>query len=160
MALSTDDFLVLQHELAELLKLALADMRPTVYVREPADMAADEAEQDAPAKAHPVPAVNVVYIGHKPSLNSDRQRTDGRAALISQLFALEVVTRNVTTLKTGAAARDESGKLAMRVVKAAMGAKLPSASSTVAFIPGPGPKFKGGMQYLPLLFQVDLGVFK
>jgi len=67
-----------------------------------------------------------------------------------------VVTRNVQTLKTGAAARLGGGQLAMHVIDAVMGARLPGAASPLALVAGPGPTYKGGMQYLPLLAQVDL----
>lgn len=162
MAAPVLDFLVLQGELEALLKSELADIRPAVHVLTPAALASEETDSKdkAPGKVHPAPAVNVVYLGHKFSSDAARQRTDGRATLIAQLFALEVVTRNVRSLKAGADARSESGLLAMRVFKAAVGARLPSASSTVRFVPGPGPVYQSGLQYLPLLVQVDLGIVK
>lgn len=154
------DLLVLQDELVELLRTALADMRPAVHILTPADLAADEADNKAPGPAHPVPAVNVVYLHHKFSPEQDRQRSDGRATLIAQLFALEVVTKSVRSLKAGSAARSGGGVLAMRVFKAAVGARLPSAMGNVKFVPGPGPVYRGGMQYLPLVVSVDLGIVK
>ncbi len=156
------NLLVLQDELVDLLKAQLADMQPAVHILTPADLAGEEAEgkDKAPGKAHPVPAVNVVYLGHKFSLDQERQRTDGRATLIAQLFALEVVTKSVRSLKAGSAARNEGGVLAMRVFKAAVGARLPSAMGAVKFVPGPGPAYRGGMQYLPLVVSVDLGIVK
>ena len=92
--------------------------------------------------------------------DDERQRSDGRATLIAQLFVLEIVTRNVRSLKTGSAARNGGGVLALQVFKAAVGARLPSAASPLAFIPGPGPTFRNGMQYLPLLVQADLLITK
>jgi hypothetical protein len=156
------DLLVLQHELAELLRQRLAHLRPAVHILTPADLAAEEAEgkDKAPGKAHPVPAVNVVYLGHKFSASQERQRRDGRATLIAQLIALEVVTRNVSSLKTGSAARSDGGALALAVFKAAVGEQLPSAASPLAFVPGPGPSYRGGMQYLPLVVQADLLITK
>ena len=156
------NLLVLQDELVDLLKTALADVRPAVHVLPPADLAGDEAEgkDRAPGKAHPVPAVNVVYLGHKFSPDQERQRSDGRATLIAQLFALEVVTKSVRSLRAGSAARNDGGELAMRVFKAAVGARLPSGTGNVKFVPGPGPVYRGGMQYLPLVVSVDLGIFK
>jgi hypothetical protein len=155
-----EDFLALQEELADLLKTALVSVRPAVHVLTPADIAGETDTDKVTAKPQPVPAVNVVYLGHKFSAAQERQRSDGRATLIAQLFALEVVTRNVRSLKSGSAARAEGGVLALRVFKAAVGARLPSASSPLAFIPGPGPTFKNGMQYLPLLVQADLLITK
>lgn len=157
-----DDLLVLQHELSDLLKTALAAVRPAVHVLTPADLAGEEDDDKAKTAgaAHPVPAVNVVYLGHKFSTDETRQRSDGRATLIAQLFALEVVTKSVRSLKAGSAARNDGGVLAMRVFKAAVGARLPSAMSPVKFVPGPGPVYRRGMQYLPLVVSVDLGIVK
>lgn len=147
--------LVLQDELVDLLKRELADIRPAVHILTPDDIAGEAAESTAAAKP-PVPAINVVYIGHKPSPNADRQRSDGRAALVAQLICLEVVTRNVRAVKSGAPARAESGVLAMQVLAAVMGARLPSAAGPVQFVPGPGPVYRNGTQYLPLMVQADL----
>jgi hypothetical protein len=156
------DLLVLQREIAALLTARLAALRPAVHVLTPADLAGEEADAagKAPGKAHPVPAVNVVYLGNKLSTAQERQRRDGRATLLAQLFALEVVTRNVASLKTGAAARAEGGELAMAVFRAAVGEQLPSAASPLAFVPGPGPTYRAGMQYLPLVVQADLLITK
>ena len=155
------NLLVLQDELVDLLKAALANVSPAVHVLTPSDLFG-ETEQDgkAAAKVQPVPAVNVVYMGHKFGAEPGQQRTDGKALVMQQLFVAEVVTRNVRTLKTGAAARNDAGPLAMRVMLALMGARLPSASSLVQLRPGPGPMFKGGTQYLPLMCQVSLAVKK
>jgi hypothetical protein len=153
MSIKPTNLLVLQDELVELLKSKLAALSPAVHVLTPDDL---QGEDTGPAKVQPVPAVNVVYMGHRFSDQPGRQRTDGKAALVAQLFALEVVTRNVQTLKTGAAARLGGGQLAMHVIDAIMGARLPGAASPLALVAGPGPTYKGGMQYLPLLAQVDL----
>ena len=80
--------------------------------------------------------------------------------MIAQLFALEVVTRNVRAVKTGAASRADGGALAMNVLAIVMGARLPSAAGPVQLVPGPGPVYRNGMQHLPLLVQVDLMVTK
>lgn len=151
---------VLQDELVDLLKASLAALRPAVHILTPADIESETATTTATAKPQPVPAVNVVYLGHKFSPNQERQRSDGRATLIAQLFALEVVTRSVRSLKAGSAARSEGGELAMAVFKAAVGAALPSAASRLTFVPGPGPVYRGGMQYLPLVVTVDLLITK
>jgi hypothetical protein len=158
---AVEDFLVLQGEITALLKVALADMRPAVHVLTPADLAGeDSADSKTTPAAQPTPAVNVVYMGHKFSAAQERQRSDGRATLIAQLFVLEVATRNVRSLKAGSAARADGGALALRVFKAAVGARLPSAASPLMFVPGPGPVFKAGIQYLPLLVQADLLITK
>jgi hypothetical protein len=164
MAATPDSLLVLQTELEDLLKHELSHIRPAVHVLAPADLAG-ETDTDAKATttkaaAQPVPAVNVVYMGHKFSTAEERQRSDGRALLVAQLFALEVVTRNVRSLKTGSAARADGGELAMSVLKATMGARLPSAAGPLRLLPGPGPVYRNGMQYLPLLVQVDLAIRK
>lgn len=156
------DLLVLQAELVAHLAAELADVRPAVHILTPADLAS-ETDTGRPgakttAATHPVPAVNVVYMGHRFGTSETRQRSDGRALLIQQLFAVEVVTRNVAQLKTGADARSEGGKLAARVLLALMGTRLPSAASPLRLMQGPGPVYQGGMQYLPLALDVDLMV--
>ena len=156
---SPTDLLVLQGEIVSLLKAQLADMRPEVHVLTPSDLAGEDAT-DTKAAAQPAPAVNVVYMAHKFSAAQERQRSDGRATLLAQMFALEVVTRSVRSLKAGSAARAEGGVLAMRVFKAAVGARLPSAAGPLLFVPGPGPVYKSGMQYLPLLVSADLLITK
>lgn len=152
--------LVLQDELEALLKTRLADIRPAVHVLTPADLGSEGEGEKSSAKAQPVPAVNVVYLGHKFSATEQRQRSDGRATLLAQLFALEVVTRNVRNLRSGSSARTDGGELALRVFQAVVGERLPSAASPVKFVPGPGPVFRNGMQYLPLICQADLNILK
>lgn len=156
------NLLVLQDELVDHLARALADVRPAVHILTPSDLASETDTTKAAAKttaaAHPVPAVNVVYMGHRPGSTEDRQRSDGRALLLQQLFVCEVVTRNVRSLKAGSAARADGGQLAARVLLALMGTRLPSAASPLRLKQGPGPVYQGGMQYLPLALDVDLMV--
>lgn len=153
------DLLVLQTELADLLRERLAVTMPKVRVLTPADIASEEEEKGkAPVQA--VPAVNVVYMGHKFSAATDRQRSDGKAALLAQLLVLEVVTRNVRNLKTGADARNEGGVIAMAVLRAVMGERLPSAIGPLKLVPGPPPVYRGGNQYLHLMLSADLQISK
>lgn len=155
--------LVLQDELVTLLTAALADVRPQVHILTPSDLASEEADKASAAtttKAQPTPAVNIVYMGHRFGAGEEQQRTDGTALVMQQLFVAEVVTRNVRSLKTGAAARAEGGELALRVLTALMGARLPSAAARVALRPGPGPVYRNGLQYLPLLVQTALVIKK
>lgn len=157
------NLLVLQDELVAHLARALADVRPAVHILTPSDLASETDTTKAAAKTtsaatHPVPAVNVVYMGHRPGATEDRQRSDGRALLLQQLFVCEVVTRNVRSLKAGSAARADGGRLAARVLLALMGTRLPSAASPLRLKQGPGPVYQGGMQYLPLALDVDLMV--
>lgn len=153
--------LVLQDELVDLLKTALADIRPAVHILAQADLASEiDTDKAAAAAAQPVPAVNIVYMGHRFGDGQDRQRSDGRALLLQQLFVCEVVTRNVRSLKAGSAALADSGAIAARVLLSLMGARLPSAASPLRLKPGPGPVYQGGMQYLPLALDVDLLVRK
>lgn len=154
------NLLVLHEEIVEHLKRCLVDVRPAVHVLTPSDLASDTDTEKAPNKAQPVPAVNVVYMGHRFGTGEGEQRSDGAALVMQQLFVAEVVTRNVRSLKSGSAARNESGELAMRVLTALMGAKLPSASTRLSMRAGPGPVYRAGMQYLPLMVQVSLAVLK
>lgn len=160
MPAQVDNLLVLQEEIVAVLTARLADLRPKVHILTPGDLASDTDTDKVTAKPQPVPAVNVVYMGHKPGVGPDEQRGDGRALIMSQLFVAEVVTRNVRSLKTGSAARNDGGVLAWRVLTALMGEALPSASDRLRVRPGPGPVYKNGMQYLPLLLQAQLVIKK
>jgi hypothetical protein len=161
---ATASLLVLQTELAAHLRAALADVRPAVHVLTPGDLAGEEAEgaktTTPTAAAQPVPAVNVVYMGHRFSAREDQQRTDGRALVMQQLLAAEVVTRNVRSLKAGSAARADGGELALRVLQALMGTRLASAAGPLRLVSGPGPVYRSGMQYLTLLAQADVVIRK
>lgn len=155
-----NNLLVLQDELVAHLKAALADIRPAVHVLTPSDMASQTDTKGAAQVAQPTPAVNVVFMGLRPSTDAARQRTDGRAMVLQQLFVAEVVTRNVRSLKAGSAARNEAGELAARVLLALMATKLPSAQGILKILPGPGPVYQGGMQYLPISIETALQVVK
>lgn len=154
-----DDLLVLQRELAELLTERLAVAAPKVRVLTPADIASED-EDKGKTPAQSVPAVNVVYMGHKFSAATDRQRSDGKAALLAQLLVMEIATRNVRNLKSGADARNDGGVIAMHVLRAVMGERLPSAAGRLVLIPGPPPVYRNGNQYIHLMVTVDLQINK
>lgn len=154
------NLLVLQDELVAHLNAALSDIRPAVHVLTPSDMAAKTDTKGAVTVVQPTPAVNVIFMGLRPSTDPTKQRADGRAMLLQQLFVAEVVTRNVTSLKTGSAARNDAGELAAQVLLALMGATLPSAVGVLKILPGIGPVYQGGMQYLPITFEATLQVVK
>lgn len=159
-SLALTNLLVLQDELVAHLKDALADIRPAVHVLTPSDMAAKTDVKGAVAIVQPTPAVNVIFMGLRPSTDPTKQRTDGRAIVIDQLFVAEVVTRNVGSLKAGTAARNEAGELAAQVLLALMATKLPSAQGILRVRPGPGPVYQGGMQYFPISIETALYVVK
>ena len=154
------NLLVLQDELVAHLKAALADIRPAVHVLTPSDMASKTDAKGAVTIAQPTPAVNVVFMGLRPSADPSKQRSDGRAMVLQQLFVAEVVTRNVQNLKAGTAARNEAGELAAKVLLALMATKLPSAQGVLKILPGPGPVYQGGMQYFPISIETALHVVK
>jgi phage gp37-like protein len=154
------NLLVLQDELVAHLKAELADLRPAVHVLTPSDMASKADTKGVVTLIQPTPAVNVVFMGSRPSTDADKQRADGRAMLIQQLFVAEVVTRNVRDLKSGAAARNDAGELAARVLLAVMATRLPSAVGLLKILPGPGPVYQGGNQYLPITIETALQVVK
>ena len=87
------NLLVLQDELVAHLKAALADIRPAVHVLAPSDLASKTDTKGVVTVVQPTPAVNVIFMGLRPSTDADKQRTDGRAMLLQQLFVAEVVTR-------------------------------------------------------------------
>lgn len=154
------NLLVLQDELVAHLKAALADIRPDVHVLTPSDLASKTDTKGVTTIVQPTPAVNVVFMGFRPGSDPSRQRTDGSAMIMQQLFVAEVVTRNVRNLKAGTAARNEAGELAARVLLAVMATKLPSATGVLKILPGPGPVYQGGNQYLPISIETALQVVK
>lgn len=154
------NLLVLQDELVAHLKAALADIRPAVHVLAPSDLASKVDTKGVATVAQPTPAVNVIFLGLRPSTDPNRQRTDGAAMIMQQLFVAEVVTRNVSSLKSGAAARNEAGELAAQVLLALMAAKLPSAIGVLKVLPGPGPVYQGGNQYLAISVEAALSIVK
>ena len=154
------NLLVLQDELVAHLKAALADIRPAVHVLAPSDLASKTDTKGVATVVQPTPAVNVIFLGLRPSTDPARQRTDGSAMIMQQLFVAEVVTRNVRDLKAGAAARNEAGELAAQVLLALMATKLPSALGVLKILPGPGPVYQGGNQYLPISIETALQVVK
>lgn len=154
------NLLVLQDELVAHLKAELADIRPAVHVLTPSDMASKTDAKGAVTVVQPTPAVNVIFMGLRPSTDPSKQRTDGMAMVLQQLFVAEVVTRNVQSLKAGTAARNDVGELAARVLLALMATKLPSAVGVLKILPGLGPVYQGGMQYLPIAIETALHVVK
>lgn len=154
------NLLVLQDELVAHLKAALADIRPAVHVLAPSDLASKVDAKGVATVIQPTPAVNVIFLGLRPDTDPGRQRTDGSAMIMQQLFVAEVVTRNVRELKSGSAARNEAGELAAQVLLALMATKLPSAIGVLKVLPGPGPVYQGGNQYLPISIEASLSILK
>jgi phage gp37-like protein len=154
------NLLVLEEELVAHLKAALADIRPAVNVQALGDLTSKTDTKGVTTVVQPTPAVNVVFMGLRPSIDPARQRTDGSAMIMQQLFVAEVVTRNVRDLKAGSAARNEAGELAAQVLLALMATKLPSALGVLKILPGPGPVYQAGNQYLPISIETALQVVK
>ena len=154
------NLLVLQDELVAHLKAELADIRPAVHVLAPSEMNSRTASGIETAWTQPTPAVNVVFLGIRPGTDDNQQLNTGRGLVMQQLFVAEVVTRNVRDLRSGAAARNEAGELAAAVMLALMATKLPSATGVIKILPGPGPVYQNGNQYLPIAIETTLQVVK
>lgn len=142
---AANDFLALERDLVERLKLMLAGLSPAVHVLTAADLA------DVSEANQPVPAVHVIYRGFR-VLES---RLDGRAAKLDHTWLAVTATRNVAGTRSGAAARRDASELMAKVGAALMGFRPPLASSALRLTPGPGPGYKAGYQYLPLAFLVE-----
>lgn len=107
-----DNFLAIETPLVERLKAQLADLSPKVHVLTANDTAGvEEAKQLTPA-------VHVTYLDY------DIQSIppmDASAVRITQHWLIWVCVRNVRDVRSGAAARNAAGALALRVLQALLG---------------------------------------
>ncbi|CAM3349222.1 hypothetical protein [Paracidovorax anthurii] len=134
-----------QHIVAEL-KEALAGLDPAVHVLTAKDLAAIKEEHQ------PTPAVHVVWNGFKVL----EARADGAAARLDHTWLIVTAVKNVRTLKTGQAVRDEAGELAARAGAALMGFRPPNVAGPMRLAPAPGSGISpAGFMYLPLAFLVE-----
>lgn len=107
-----DNFLAIETPLVERLKAQLADLSPKVHVLTANDTAGVEESKQL------TPAVQVTYLGY------DIQSIppmDASAVRITQHWLIWVCVRNVREARSGAAARNAAGALALRVLQALLG---------------------------------------
>ena len=141
-----DNFFAFEQLLVTRLQTQLADMLPKVKVITSSDLAGiTEAQQVTPA-------VQVIYRGYR----VQDVRTDGRAARFEQTYLAVVATRNVSSLRSGDAARADAGAIARRVLKALMGHTLPGSSRPLRPADAPEAAYSAGFMYLPLAFVAEL----
>jgi len=143
--LHPNDFLAPEPAIVARLQEALADLRPKVHVLTAAQLATVRED------TQPVPAVHVVWNGFR-VLES---RVDGAAARLDHTWLIVTAVRNVSQLKSGAAARLDAGPIAARAGAALMGFRPPNVQGPLRLAPAPGAGGSNGFFYLPLAFQVE-----
>lgn len=119
---------------------------PAVHVLAKADLAGVIAEKQL------VPAVSVLYRGYSVDKSN---RSDKRAALITQRWVVVVTTKNVAALKTGEASRNAAGELADLVLNALMGHKPAGFASPLELANTVDGGDMDGFSYLPLGFECE-----
>lgn len=140
------DLYVLEPELLERLKQALAALEPAVHVLVAADLV------DVKEEKQLTPAVHLIYGGHRVM----QTRPERGLVRIRQTWMAVIATRNTRGLKTGAAARVEAGRLSGGVITALLGWQPRSATQPLDLVDGPKPGFSAGFQYLPLAFSTEV----
>ena len=145
-----NNFLEPEQHIVARLKEALAGLQPAVHVLTATDLAAIKEE------TQPVPAVHVVWNGFRVL----EARSDGAAARLDHTWLIVSAVKNVRTLKSGQAAREQAGELAARAGAALMGYRPPNVAGPMRLAPAPGSGISpAGYMYLPLAFMVE-SVFK
>lgn len=140
------NFMLLQSELVQRLHARLEAQHPAVYVLTGAELAEVVEEQQL------TPAVHLVYQSYKVA----ESRPDGRAIRIEQTWLAVVACRNVRSLKSGEAARDQAGALAYQVMTALVGWQPACGCKPLRLESGPAAGYSGGHQYLPLAFVAEI----
>ena len=140
-----NNFLEPEPHIVARLKEALAGQQPAVHVLTAADLSGLKED------SQPVPAVHVVWNGFR-VLES---RADGAASRLDHTWLIVAAVRNVRTLKSGQAARQQAGELAARAGAALMGWRPPNVAGPLRLAPSPAAGYSSGYLYLPLAFLVE-----
>ena len=125
--LDPNDFMATEAHIVQRLKDALKDVSPQVHVLTAAELAVTKEE------SQPTPAVHVVWNGFR-VLDS---RVDGAEAHLEHTWMVVTAVRNVSQLKSGAAARLQAGPLMARAGAALMGFRPPNVASPMALTSAP-----------------------
>lgn len=141
-----DNFLALEPYLVARLVDQLASLSPKVHVMTAASLAGVTEDKQT------TPAVQVVYQGYKIL----EARSDGTLVRVEQTWLAVVAIKNMKNLRSGAAAREDVGLIAVQVARALMGFKPPVCLKPLQLVDGPSGGFSAGHQYLPLAFQAEL----
>lgn len=137
-------FVDLENELHMLLSAKMSNDSGHVEVLTAAELA------DVTTDRQPTPAVHLFYQGYKVI----ELRPDGKAARVDQSWLVIVACKNVSSWRSGQAARNEAGERAEQVVDALMGYRLPSAAGPIRLANAPKPAYIDGITYFPLSFDI------
>lgn len=141
-----NNFLEPEPHIVARLKEALSAMQPKVHVLTAAELASTKEE------SQPTPAVHVIWNGFRVL----EARADGAAARLDHTWLIVSAVKNVRTLKTNQAARQEAGELTARAGAALMGYRPPNVAGPMRLAPAPGAGHSSaGFMYLPIAFVVE-----
>ncbi|MDA8446381.1 phage tail terminator protein [Paracidovorax valerianellae] len=132
-----NDFMALEPRLVELVRQAVGGMSPAVHVLTSAEIA------DIKETAQRTPAVHVIYGGYR--ISDDI----GIAWELTHTWYVVAAVKNVSTVRSGEAARKGAGVLAAHVVGALAGAQVQGATKPLTLISPPPARYSAGFQYLP-----------
>jgi hypothetical protein len=133
----TNNFMALEPHLVALLKAAVAGMSPGVNVLTAADLALVKEE------AQLTPAVHLVYGGYRIAQDI------GSAWRLDHTWYAVTVVKHVGQIRSGAAGRQDAGRLATRVAMALAEARVPGAAERLSLISPPAPSYSAPFTYLP-----------
>lgn len=141
-------FAELEQDLVETLEAALKN--DGVQVLTAAELA------DVTTDRQPIPAVHLVYQGYSVS----EVRPDGRAARIQQNWLTVAACRNLRTMRSGKASRNEAAMLAKKVLDAFMGYRSGNAVAPAKIANAPKPAYVDGITYFPIAFSIETAFSK
>ena len=139
-----NDFSQLEGHIVELLKTAVAGMKPAVQVLTAADLA------DVKEARQQVPALHVISDGFDPQPEADPRLL----RLVHRWYVVAAVS-NVAAQRTGQAARRAAGPLLARAMSALLGERLPGAAKPMQAVRAPRGSFSAGYFYLPSAWTVE-----
>lgn len=142
-----NDFALLEERIAELLQAAFAGRSPAVHVLTSADL---EGVQET---LQTTPAVHVISDGFEPL------ESLYKAARLRHRWYVVAAVKNVSTQRSGRAARREAGALLARAMAALLSEPLPGAATALAMARAPRGVYRAGFYYLPSAWTVE-SVFK
>lgn len=138
-----NDFSQLEDRIVELLKAAVAGMSPAVHVFTSAEL------EDVREAAQLTPALHVISDGFRPI------ESGHRAARLEHQWYVVAAVRNVSTQRSGTAARREAGPLLAKAMSALLSEHLPGAAKPLELAPAPRGRYTSGHFYLPSAWTAE-----
>lgn len=141
-----ENFFDLEPVILARLREQLAGLQPAVKVLTAADLNGVEENKQF------TPAVHLIYQNYSVT----ESRADGTQARITQPWLAVVATNRKKAIRSGDAAREDGGAIAMRVCAALMGFRPAGSSKPMKLINAPDANYSAGFHYLPLAFEAEM----